>query len=144
MKLSTKTRYGTRALLELSKHYGQGPLQIKAIAKSQDISAKYLEQLIGLLKSSGFVISVRGSRGGYLLSKQPKKIKLSEVFTSLEGPVKTADCTRTKDICPRASDCVMRQLWAKVEGAIEGVLKSYTLEDLCDMLNSNERSDYQI
>ncbi|RKY23092.1 MAG: Rrf2 family transcriptional regulator, partial [Planctomycetota bacterium] len=74
MKLSTRTRYGVRALLELAGSYGKGPLQIKVIAHRQDISVKYLEQLIAILKSAGLVKSIRGSKGGYVLAKTPNQI----------------------------------------------------------------------
>ena len=85
MKLSTRTRYGIRAMLELAQDQGKGPLQIKVIGQRQDISIKYLEQLMAILRSSGFVRSVRGSKGGYLLAKAPNQIKISDLFFCLEG-----------------------------------------------------------
>ncbi|MDI9430361.1 MAG: Rrf2 family transcriptional regulator [Planctomycetota bacterium] len=130
MKLSTRTRYGIRAMIELAQHEEKRPLQLKAIAERQGISVKYLEQLMSLLRSSGFVRSVRGSKGGYVLARLPEQIRLSEVFRCLEGPVTTAECTEDREYCDRAADCVAREVWIQVEEAIHRVLGSITLADL--------------
>ena len=144
MKLSTRTRYGVRAILELAEKDGSGPLRVKTIAQSQDISAKYLEQLMSILKSAGFVRSIRGSKGGYMLAKAPNQIKLSDVFDCLEGPVTTVECVEDKDYCARAADCVARQVWAQVQQAITNVLQSITLQDLVDRAKDKKLSNYQI
>ena len=144
MKLSTRTRYGIRAILELAVKDGSGPLRVKTIAQSQDISAKYLEQLMSILKSAGFVRSIRGSKGGYMLAKAPNQIKLSDVFDCLEGPVTTVECVEDKDFCARAADCVARQVWAQVQQAITNVLQSITLQDLVDRAKDKKLSNYQI
>ncbi len=143
MKLSTRTRYGMRAIIELAQHEGKRPLQLKAIADRQDISVKYLEQLMSLLRSSGFVRSVRGSKGGYILSRPASEIRLSEIFRCLEGPVTTTECTVDEDCCKRAADCVARELWMEVEAAIQGVLKSQTLADMVQKAKTHA-SEYQI
>lgn len=130
MKLSTRTRYGIRAVIELAQHEGKRPLQLKVIAERQGISVKYLEQLMSLLRSSGFVRSIRGSKGGYMLARAPEQVTLSEVFRCLEGPVTTAECTDNEDYCERAADCAARDVWIKVEEAIQGVLRSITLADM--------------
>jgi Rrf2 family cysteine metabolism transcriptional repressor len=132
MKLSTRTRYGIRAVIELAQHEGKRPLQLKMIAERQGISVKYLEQLMSLLRSSGFVRSVRGSKGGYILARLPEQIRLSEVFRCLEGPVTTAECTEDEDYCDRAADCAARGVWIQVEQAIQRVLSSITLADLVE------------
>ena len=144
MKLSTRTRYGMRAMLELAEYQGQGPLQIRIIAKRQDISVKYLEQLMAILKSAGFVRSIRGSKGGYVLAKAPNQIKLSDVFNSLEGPVITVECLENNNYCARIADCVTRQLWAEVQEAVKTVLQSKTLQDLVDRTKNNEMLHYEI
>jgi Rrf2 family protein len=92
VKLSTRTRYGIRAILELAVNHGKGPLQTRVIARRQNISVKYLEQLMAMLKTGGFVRSIRGSKGGYVLARPPAQIKLREVFSALEGPVVTVEC----------------------------------------------------
>ena len=144
MKLSTRTRYGMRAILELATGQGEGPVQIKAIAHRQDISVKYLEQLMTILKSAGFVRSVRGAKGGYILAKPAGQVKLSDVFNALEGPVTTVECLENENSCKRAADCVTRQVWAEVQQAIESVLESMTLQDLVDRTKDKKALSYQI
>ena len=144
MKLSTRTRYGIRAIIELAAHHGAGPLQIRAIAERQDISVKYLEQLMAMLKAAGFVKSVRGAKGGYLLDRPPEQIKVSEVFNALEGPVVMVECVENQNYCARIADCIARQLWIEVQEAVEGVLKAVTLQDLVDRAKGSGALNYQI
>ena len=144
MKLSTRTRYGIRAILELAENYGEGPLHLKSIARSQGLSVKYLEQLMAVLKSAGIVGSVRGSKGGYILAKKPQEVKVSECFGCLEGSVITAECVDDETLCPRTADCAARGLWAEVEDAIKEVLESVTLQDLIDKAPKNKVPDYYI
>jgi Rrf2 family protein len=144
MKLSTRTRYGVRAILELAANQDGGPMQIKAIAHRQDISVKYLEQLMAILKSAGFVRSVRGAKGGYILAKPANQIKLSEVFNALEGQVTTVECVEDENYCARTADCVARQVWSEVQQAMEKVLQSMTLQDLVDRTKDKKALSYQI
>jgi Rrf2 family protein len=144
MKLSTRTRYGLRAVLELAASQGKEPVQIKTIAQRQGISLKYLEQLMAILKSAGFVRSVRGAKGGYILAKKANQIKLSDVFNALEGPVTTVECLENENYCARVADCVTRQVWAEVQQAIEKVLQSMTLQDLVDRIKDKRALSYQI
>jgi len=119
-------------------------LQLKIIAEHQDISAKYLEQLMAVLKSAGIVRSVRGPRGGYILAKNPSEIKVSECFDCLEGAIITTECVDNSSSCPRATDCIARQLWIEFQDAISNVLQSKTLQNLIDSCKSNSALDYQI
>ncbi|MGA1979569.1 MAG: Rrf2 family transcriptional regulator [Sedimentisphaerales bacterium] len=144
MKLSTRTRYGMRAILELAGNQDKGPMQIKTIAQRQDISVKYLEQLMAILKSAGFVRSVRGAKGGYILAKPASQVKLSDVFNALEGPVTTVECLENGNYCARVADCVARQVWAEVQQAIESILQSLTLQDLVDRTKDKSTLSYQI
>jgi len=144
MKLSTRTRYAVRAIIELAQNGNNKPLQLKIIANRQDISIKYLEQLMAVLRSGGFVRSVRGSKGGYVLAKAPGQIKLNDVLHRLEGPVATVECVDDEDCCTRSADCAARSLWLQVEQAIEKVLQSVTLQDLVDRANNGNKLDYQI
>ena len=144
MKLSTRTRYAVRAIIELAQNGNNKPLQLKIIAQRQDISIKYLEQLMAVLRTAGFVRSVRGSKGGYMLAKAPDQIKLNEVVHQLEGPVTTVECVEDEDCCTRFADCAARSLWMQVEQAIEKVLQSVTLQDLVDRANDGKKLDYQI
>ncbi len=144
MKLSTRTRYGMRAMLELAKKQGKSPLQIKIIAQRQDISVKYLEQLIAVLKSAGFVRSIRGSRGGYVLARPANQIKLSDIFNTLEGPVTTVECIENDNYCGRVADCVLRDVWLQLQEAIVNVLAALTLQDLVDRAKDKISLYYQI
>ena len=144
MKVSTRTRYGIRATIELAGHYKQGPLQLRIIAERQGISVKYLEQLMALLRSGGIVRSVRGARGGYVLAKAPNETRLGEVFHCLEGPVSTTVCVSDADYCERSADCAARELWVSVEEAVNRIMDSYTLQDLMDKANKSRSSNYQI
>lgn len=144
MKLSTRTRYGVRAILELAENYGKGPLQLKVIARNQELSVKYLEQLMAVLKSAGIVRSIRGARGGYVLAKLPGQVKISECFNCLEGPVITAECVENSSVCTRSLDCVAKGLWTQLQQAILGVLDSMTLQDLLDKAKGSKTLNYQI
>ena len=145
MKLSSRTRYGMRAMLELALEFGNKPLQIKTISDREDISNKYLEQLIAMLKSTGLVRSIRGPRGGYMLAKPPSEIQIKDIFYTLEGPVTTAECLEHAEFCPRCTDCATRQIWGEIQDAILNVLKSRTLQDLVDQsVQAKDAKNYQI
>lgn len=144
MKLSTRTRYAVRAIIELAQNDSNRPLQLKIIAQRQEISVKYLEQLMAVLRSAGFVRSIRGSKGGYVLAKAPNQIKLNEVLHRLEGTVATVECVENEDYCSRSADCASRYLWVQVEQAIEKVLEAITLQDLVDKANDEKKLNYQI
>jgi len=146
MKLSTRTRYGTRASIELALEYDRGPLKIKTIAARQDISVKYLEQIIMILRSAGLVRSVRGSKGGYVLSRPPKQVKLSDVFIALEGKPVGIECFEHEDFCPRCASCVTRQIWEQMQKAMLDVLDCVTLQELVDKVRKKDSQTvtYQI
>jgi len=144
MKLSTRVRYGIRAVLELAEHYGNRPVQTRIIAANQDISVKYLEQLLATLRSAGIVRSVRGARGVYVLAKPPNEIMLSDVFVAFEGTVATVECVTSRDYCGRSADCMARQIWVEVERAIMNVLESKTLQDMVEQAREKKTLDYQI
>jgi len=144
MKLSTRTRYAVRAIIELAQNDSNKPLQLKIIAQRQDISVKYLEQLMAVLRSAGFVRSIRGSKGGYVLAKAPNQIKLNDVLHRLEGTVATVECVEQEDYCSRSADCAARYLWMQVEQAIDKVLGAITLQDLVDKANEEKKLNYQI
>lgn len=145
MKLSTRSRYGLRAILELAMCYGQGPIQIKSIAEKQDISNKYLEQLMAILKSAGLVRSVRGAKGGYILAKEPKEITISDVFLTLEGPLITVECLEHPEFCTKCTDCAARYVWGKIHDSIRKVMGAITLQDLVDKSQTGfDTVNYQI
>jgi Rrf2 family protein len=132
MKLSTKGRYGLRAMIDLAANAKEGPSTIHAIAERQEISERYLEQLLIPLKQSGLVKSVRGSQGGYMLGRAPQDISVGDIIRVLEGPLSPVDCVseQNPDDCKRADTCVTRTIWTKVRDCIADVLDSYSLMDL--------------
>jgi Rrf2 family cysteine metabolism transcriptional repressor len=138
MKLSTKGRYGTRALLEMSRHYGEGPLLLKDISTRQQISLQYLEHIVNALVSIGLVKSTRGVKGGVWLAKPPGEIKLSEAIYALEGETNPVACINNPTTCKRSCTCATRDVWSEVKDAIDGVLKSVTLEDLVERQKEKE------
>lgn len=130
MKLTTKTRYGTRAMLDLSLHYDEGPISIKDIALRQALSQKYLERLLVELQAAGLVRAVRGARGGYQLSRLPEQITLREIYFALEGADAFVDCTAHPQLCRRSDLCVTQEVWSEMYSACMQVLQSTTLADL--------------
>jgi Rrf2 family cysteine metabolism transcriptional repressor len=130
MKISTKIRYGARAMVVLGSHYGKGPIELREIAKQEDISLKYLEQVIIPLRTGGLVKSIRGSKGGYSLAKPPSEICLNDLIEILEGPLNLVDCLRDSKSCQRASLCATRDVWKEVSEALEKIFLSTTLEDM--------------
>jgi len=132
MKLSTRARYGTRILLELSLHWGEGPVLLKDIARRQQISLSYLQQLIGPLIKAGVIKTTRGARGGASLLKPPKDVLLSEVIKLLEGSITPVACVDNPELYPRSETCVTHDIWAEVKKAMEGILESTTFEDLVE------------
>jgi Rrf2 family protein len=132
MKLSTRGRYGVRALLDLALHQGEGLILLKDIARRQEVSLPYLEHLITPLIAAGLVKSTRGARGGVLLFKPPSEIKLSEVVELLEGSIAPVDCVNDPKVCHRSASCVTRDVWSELKEAMSQVLDSTTMQDLVE------------
>ncbi|MCK4274462.1 MAG: Rrf2 family transcriptional regulator [Dehalococcoidales bacterium] len=140
MKLSTRARYGTRALLDLARHGGEKPVQLKDIAGRQNISLHYLEHIIAPLVGAGIIRSTRGVRGGLRLTRQPKDVKLIEVIQLLEGTTTPVDCISNPETCDRADLCVTRDVWCVMKKAIDTALESVTLQDLVEKQKRKETS----
>ncbi len=138
MKISTKIRYGTRAMLELASRYGEGPIELGEIAKKENISLKYLEQVIIPLRSAGLVKSVRGSKGGYSLSKSPSEICLNDLVEILEGSINLTECLRDPKACQKSSFCVTRDIWKEVSEAIYQIFHGITLEEMVNRKKKKE------
>ena len=141
MKLSTRGRYGTRALLELALRHGKGPIPLKDIAQSQQISLSYLEHLVAPLIAGGMVLSTRGARGGVSLAKPPEKIKLSDVINLVEGSIAPVECVNNPGVCNRSESCVTRDIWDELKKAMDKVLESTTLQDLAERQKEKERPE---
>ena len=132
MRLSTKGRYGLRALLDLALHHNEGPILLKDIARRQEFSLPYLQHLIAPLIAAGVVKSTRGAGGGVSLLKPPSEIKLSEVVQPLEGCITPVDCVSNPALCQRSASCATRDVWGEIEDAMSQVLDSTTLQDLIE------------
>jgi len=141
MKLSTRTRYGTRALLELALHRGKEPVFLKDIAKEQQISLAYLEQMVAPLIAGGIIRSTKGPKGGISLAKDPREIKLSEVTRILEGSIAPVECVNDPSVCDRSESCVTRDIWCELKGVMDGVLESTTLQDLVERHRKKRQSE---
>ena len=131
MKLSTKGRYGVKAMVELAINYGNVPLSIKTISGRQNISEYYLEQLFSPLRKADLIKSIRGAQGGYVLSREPKDITVADIMYVLEGPIEVADCIDGV-ACDNVDCCATRLLWEKIKNSIDDVLTSVTLQDIVD------------
>lgn len=140
MKISTRGRYGTRALLGMAMRYGQGPVQLKDIAQSQEVSLQYLEHLIKPLITAGLVRSMRGARGGVWLARPPEEIKLSEVIDVLVGSIAPVECVDDPKACGRSESCATRDIWCELKKAMDGVLDSTTLYDLAMQQKAKEET----
>ena len=139
MRITTKVRYGLRALLEIAVTSQGQPVPLSAISESQEISRKYLEQLVGALRKAGLVGSRKGVRGGYYLVREPRDITLWDVITSLEGQVPLVDCIPHPELCSRAAFCTTRSIWELLDTRLEEFWRGFTLQDLIDRLPEIEQ-----
>lgn len=145
MKISTKGRYALRLMIDLALNYNGTYIRIKDISKRQDISEKYLEQIIAVMHKSGFVKSARGAQGGYMLSKDPKEYSVGMILRAVEGSLAPVSCLDSGDVdCERKSQCATVILWTKLNDAINEVVDGVTLEDLVNWQKEMMESDYSI
>lgn len=117
-------------MVDLAIHGKEGPVLLKDLAKRQGISVKYLEQLVGPLRKAGLVTSKRGVRGGFQLSRPPEEIRMLEVVEAVEGSLSLVECVIHPDGCPRSTDCITKEVWARAASAIRDVLAGITLADM--------------
>ena len=132
MKLNTKARYAVMALADLAKFYNSNPVSLRDISLRQGISLFYLEQIFSKLKKNNIVLSVRGVNGGYIISKNPSEIKLSNIFSAVDERVKTVQCKKdSKKGCNgKTTKCVTHNLWDELENHINSFFDKKSLEDL--------------
>lgn len=146
MKLSTKGRYGARAMLDLALHTtDSNPVALGAIAQRQEISEEYLEQIFSALRKSGIVESVRGAQGGYRLARPAEKITVGDILRVLEGSLSPVDCVQESNPvpCSRFEECVMKDVWAKMRDSINAAVDSFTLADLVEnYITKKHKSDF--
>jgi len=134
MKLSTKGRYGLKAMFDLALNSMNGPESLTNISDRQKISLSYLEQLIAQLRKAGLVKSIRGAQGGYLLAKEPADITVGDIIRTLEGPLYLSECIDAdeKQACGNADYCVTKIIWEKMRDSFNSVIDSITLQDMMD------------
>lgn len=144
MLVSTKGRYALRTMVDLAMNGDGEPVKIKDIARRQDISGKYLEQIISMLSRAGFVRSIRGNQGGYFLSYPSEEYTVGMILRVVEGSLAPVECLNGEEnICTRKEDCVTLKLWQELDDAIKGVVDRYTLDDLVEW-QKNMRDNYII
>ena len=144
MKISTKGRYGLRLMTDLAVYHDQGLIPLKEIAARQEISEKYLEQIMMQLNRSGLVRSVRGAQGGYMLAKTPEDITVGAVLRVLEGSLCPVDCVAGAGDCPRMARCATIGVWTRLKEAVESVVDHTTLADLAEEFRLKNPPDYSI
>lgn len=134
MKISTKGRYGLRALVDLAVYSEKGPISINSIAARQNISERYLEQLMAMLKKAGLVKSIRGAGGGYLLAKPTEEISVGDVLRALEGNIEAAACAglQSDDVCLTADSCVTKYVWQKINDTINETVDEIMIRQLAE------------
>ena len=144
MKVSTKGRYGLRAVVDLAVNENDGQVSLKSVAERQGLSENYLEQLFSSLKKSGLVKSVRGAQGGYLLARPADKITVGDVLRSLEGTLCPVDCIDLEmpSSCDKADACVTAPVWAKLRDKINEVVDSISIADLVTDYKNKIQDDY--
>jgi Rrf2 family protein len=139
MKLSTRARYGTRAMLDVALQGREGPVHLKDIARRQEMSKKYLAHLTSRLEAAGLIRITRGAGGGISLARSASEIRLSQIFQTLEGPIVLVACVDNPQWCPRSSRCATRDIWMQMEQLLSAFLESQTLEDLCCQQREKEQ-----
>ncbi len=145
MKMSTKGKYGLRALIDLAQHSEANPISITSIAQRQGISERYLEQLMSKLKKAGIVASIRGANGGYTLNKNASEISVGDILRALEGSIEPVDCSgiQSEDGCQSACGCVSKIVWQKINDSVNHAVDTILLSQLVDegkkITNKNEK-----
>jgi Rrf2 family protein len=128
--VSTKGRYGLRVLLDVALHQERGPVALSEIARRQDISQKYLWQVINPLKKAGILHSTRGTQGGYVLARDPRDITVRDIVEVLEGPVTLVACVNDPGACERSVDCTAHEVWSEIEAKVVAAMAGVTLRDI--------------
>lgn len=134
VKLSTKGRYGLRALIDLARYSSEGPVSITSISSRQELSERYLEQLMSMLKKAGLVKSIRGAGGGYVLAKDMKEISVGDILRALEGSLDPVDCPGLdmNGECDMADSCVTKYVWKRINDSINQTVNEIGLDQLVE------------
>ena len=135
MKINTRVRYGLRAILQIADGYGGNPVPVSAIAQSQEISGKYLEQVIGALRRADLVESRKGVHGGYTLSRPPAEVTLWDIISALDAHTELVECVVEPEVCDRSDECLTRSIWTLLSRRLKEFWSSFTLEDLISTMH---------
>ncbi len=141
MKLSTRARYGLRAMVELGAHQGAEPLMMRAIAERQNLSKRYLDNIFAVLRQQGLITSVRGAAGGYSLSRPADQITAIEIVEAMEGELMLVHCAEN-NTCDRIGACVAQELWKEASAALKKTLSAWTLQQLIDRQLALEEAEH--
>ena len=152
MKVSTKSRYGLAAMVDLAEQYGKGPVALRSVAARQQVSEHYLEQLMSSLRKAGVVHSIRGAQGGYVLARDPASISVGDIVRAMEGPIAPVDCLladrgENNPYCEKTCECIRRDIWQKMGDSIKVTLDSISLVSLCrdgQEMNKKERGEQDV
>jgi Rrf2 family protein len=144
MKLSTKCRYGLRAVLEIARKYGKAPVKRKDIARKEGLSSSYLENILLILRNRKIVETTRGVNGGYVLCRSPAAVSAYDIVSALEGPLAIVDCVDDPQGCSKSGRCVTRAVWCELAGVIRESLKKITLQELLDREKKTGSLEYSI
>ena len=139
MKISTKGRYGVRILADIAAHQNGAPRLIREISESQKLSQKYVSRLVLALKQGGFIKSIRGARGGYILAKNPNDMNLLEVLEAMEGPISLAKCVLNPKKCKESAHCVTRNMWCALNARVR---ESFAAIKMAEVLSGSDNSAF--
>jgi len=140
MRFSVKSEYAVTAVLDMALHAEKGPVHVRAIARRQSIPVRFLEQVMASLKKAGIVESIRGSQGGYILSRDPKTINIAQIIEAIEGPITPMECTTgtMENRCLQMNGCIIKGVWEDVRRAVTNVLSQISIEDMCKKKREQE------
>ena len=141
MKISTKGRYGLRILMDLALHESEKPRLIRDIAKSQQISEKYISRLVIALRKGGMIRSIRGVNGGFYLARKPEEITLLDVIEVMEGQLSIVDCVKSPKRCAMHENCAPREIWCKLNDEIRDLMRQTTLADILESYKKQSARD---
>ena len=145
MKLSTKSRYGTRAIVDIAQNSRNGRTMLKDIAARQSLSPKYLDHILSPMRRAGIIKNIRGKGGGYILSKSPASITVKDIVEAVDGAFEPVECLSNSDLCDRVPFCGTRDVWLKMKRAVDSVLEEATVQSLLEKNNLNKnQSNYSI
>lgn len=145
MKISTKGRYALRVMIDLALHDTGEYIALKDISARQEITVKYLEQIVTTLGKAGLLRSMRGNNGGHKLARKPEDYKVGDILRTMEGSLTPVECLQDSEmVCPRAENCATLSFWKGLDETVNKYVDSYTLQDLVNETKVNQEYDYSI